>query len=214
MKREKKTIICSIIFIVIAGFLYQQMRRPGSAQENILIQDVPVVTEEAVIEELQVTEAVSQRSKCCCYVCGEVKNPGVYEFSKGARLNEVIELAGGFTKDAASTYLNLAQQAEDGEKIYVPSFAELASMSPEQTELGNGKEESSSVETDSADKININTANIDMLTTLPGIGEAKASYIVSYREEHGEFQSIEELKNVEGIKEGVFKKIKDLITVQ
>lgn len=215
MKREKKTIICSIIFIVIAGILYQQMRRPGSTQENILIRDVPVVTEEAVTEELQVTEAVSQRRQCCCYVCGAVKNPGVYEFSEGARLNEVIELAGGFTKDAASTYLNLAQQAEDGEKIYVPSLAELASMSPEQTDLGNAKEEPSSGETDIAeDKININTANIDMLTTLPGIGEAKANYIVSYREEQGEFQSIEELKNVEGIKEGVFEKIKDLITVQ
>lgn len=215
MKREKKTIICSILFIVLAGILYQQLRRTGSTQEELLILESPVVTNQAFTEDIQVTEAVSQSSKYCCYVCGAVRNPGVYDFPKGTRLNEVIDLAGGFTEDAASAYLNLAQQAEDGEKIYVPTIMELASWYPEQTELGVEKEAARSGETaQSEEQININTADIDMLTTLPGIGETKANYIVSYREEHGEFQSIEELKNVEGIKEGVFEKIKNLIAVQ
>ena len=68
--------------------------------------------------------------------------------------------------------------------------------------------------TGAEDKVNINTADIDKLTSLPGIGKAKAGSIISYREDHGAFQSIEELKNVEGIKDGVFNKVKDLISVQ
>lgn len=227
MKREKKPILCSnisiakvslaltVAFVVIAGFLYVSKDNSGNIQEELVTSDETAVTED--VKEPLVTdkERIEVPKLFCCYVCGAVNNPGVYEFSEGARMNELIELAGGFAKDAAVTYLNLAQAVSDSEKIYVPTKKEVSKMGASEN-LEPNLQESTSKENDSSaeDKVNINTADIDKLTSLPGIGEAKANSIISYREDHGAFQSIEELKNVEGIKDGVFNKIKDLISVQ
>lgn len=227
MKREKKTILLSniflakrslalaVTFIIIAGFLYVSRENTKNIQEEFVIRDDVAITTQPTKPLVTDREQIEVSSKLCCYVCGAVKHPGVYTFSEGARMNELIEQAGGFTKEAAVTYLNLAKTVTDSEKIYVPTEDEVSSSNANES-VSDNLQDGTTTESKSGaeDKVNINTADIDKLTSLPGIGEAKAGSIISYREDHGAFQSIEELKNVEGIKDGVFHKVKDLISVQ
>jgi competence protein ComEA len=137
------------------------------------------------------------------YICGAVTNPGVYEMDSGSRICDVLDQAGGFSEDASTTYLNLAEFVSDGQKVYVPTQEELTVelfAEEDAAEAGSGK-------------ININTASKEVLVTLPGIGESKADSIIAYRTEHGGFSSVEEIMEIPGIKEAVFSKIKELITV-
>ena len=131
--------------------------------------------------------------------------PGVYELQADARVFEAIRAAGGVTPEAAPDRVNQAEVVTDGEQIYVPTAGEAQAQ-------GLGVGETGAKGTDNG-KININTASEEGLMTLTGIGEAKASAILKYREEHGRFERIEELMEIEGIKEGVFGKIKDDITI-
>lgn len=142
------------------------------------------------------------------YVCGAVKAPGVYELASDARVYEAIASAGGVRDDAAGEALNQARMVTDGERICIPTKEEL------EKGIVDGGEAPQVTEADVKDegKININTADKETLKTLPGIGDAKADSIISHREANGPFQFIEDLMNVEGIKEGVFQKIEDKIT--
>lgn len=153
------------------------------------------------------------------YICGQVKNPGVYSLEAGKRVNDAVNLAGGFTKEAALESLNLARQVADGEQIYVMSKEEaatsqtIASQMPNSSENVNGEAENSISSEETRTKVNINTASREELMTLSGIGQAKADSIIAYRQANGPFQSIEEIKLIEGIKDGIFLKIKDQITI-
>ena len=147
----------------------------------------------------------SRENTVFVYVCGAVESPGVYELRADARVFEAIQAAGGVTKEAAPDRVNQAEAVTDGEQIYVPTAAEAQAW-------GSGVGETGIAGTDNK-KVNINTASEEELMTLTGIGEAKAASILEYREEHGRFESIEELMEIEGIKEGVFGKIKDDITI-
>ena len=140
------------------------------------------------------------------YICGQVYAPGVYMVDENARVFDVITLAGGLTDSADLTGINQAQTLCDGQMIYVPAEGEQVSS------LGNG---TSQTEQDSSvgKRVNINTADLEGLMSLPGIGEGKAQSILRYRQEHGPFRNIEEIMNVEGIKEGTYTKFKDKITV-
>ena len=142
------------------------------------------------------------------YVCGAVEKPDVYRVDKGSRLFEVIELAGGFTPEADRAYLNLARNVADGEQIVVYTVEETAKgIAPVQ--------ENGTPGTSNADSglVNINTASLKELTGIPGIGETRAQAIIDYRDKNGSFKSIEEIKKVDGIKDGLFSKIKDYITI-
>ncbi|SFR86242.1 competence protein ComEA [Anaeromicropila populeti] len=175
-----------------------------SNSENVNTSDAVLAVETNQPKE---SSTLNELSTYYCHICGEVLRPGVYSFAEGTRLEKVIEDAGGFTKDAACDYLNLAQVVKDGEKIYVPSRQET-----EQMEAGN-LSQGTVLDVEQDGLVNLNTADAELLMTLPGIGEAKAESILSYRAEHNGFQKIEELMEIEGIKEGVFNKIKDLITI-
>lgn len=143
------------------------------------------------------------------HVCGEVASPGVYELPAGSRLYEAVAAAGGLLDSAAGERLNQAAEAGDGQQIYVPSREEAAlGLTDAPAGLGNIPEGMAE-----DGRISLNTASKEQLMTLSGIGEAKAASIISYREEHGGFQRIEELMEVEGIKEGVFNKVKDQIKI-
>lgn len=143
------------------------------------------------------------------HVCGEVASPGVYELPAGSRLYEAVAAAGGLLDSAAGERLNQAAEAGDGQQIYVPSREEAAlGLTDAPAGLGNMPEGMAE-----DGRISLNTASKEQLMTLSGIGEAKAASIISYREEHGGFQRIEELMEVEGIKEGVFNKVKDQIKI-
>ena len=141
------------------------------------------------------------------FVCGAVLHAGVYSVPAGSRLFEAIGLAGGMRADADPDYLNQARVLTDGEQIRVPTRAETEGMEtpPAQTSaVGGGSSDG---------KVNINTADIEELQTLSGIGETRAKAIISYRETNGAFERIEEIMNVSGIKTALFNTIKDDITV-
>lgn len=148
------------------------------------------------------------------YVCGAVRNPGVYPVTRGMRMFEAIELAGGFTEEADEQWLNQAEVLHDGQRLYVYTMEETQQMAA--TEMPSGQETSSDPASEQKmqdGKVNLNTAGREELMTLPGIGEAKADAVIAYRTEHGAFASIEEIQNIPGIKSAVFSKIKDQITV-
>lgn len=175
---------------------------------------------EESLEELSVSEdkeseedgAVSGKSEdpgkmVFVYVCGAVNVPGVYELKEDARVFEAIGLAGGMTAEAAAEAVNQARTVTDGEQIYVPTVQEA------QTQGAGVLGDIVTGNSDESGKVNINTAGKEELMTLTGIGEAKAQSILDYREEHGQFRSAEDLMQIEGIKEGVFNKIKEDITI-
>lgn len=143
---------------------------------------------------------------CFVYVCGAVRKPGVYELPAESRVYEAVEAAGGMTDEAEKTALNLAEQLSDGQQIYVPTEEEAKTS--DQPVSGNAAAAGND------GKINLNTASKEELMTLPGIGEAKADSIVRYRETNGDFRSSEELMKIEGIKDGIFNRIKDRIKVK
>lgn len=157
-------------------------------------------------QDVKVDDLTSETESVCIYVhvCGQIYAPGVYTLPEGSRIYELFELAGGFTEEADTDYWNQARMLQDGEMIYVPTKEEAKSHQWE-NEQSDAKEDSK--------KININTATKEELMTLPGIGETRALAILAYRQENGPFSSVEDLKNVEGIKDGVFSKMKDYIEI-
>lgn len=139
------------------------------------------------------------------YVCGAVHAPGVYELPSGSRIYHVIQAAGGMLPEAETRAVNQAQELSDGEQITVPTVEEA--QDPAQPAVSGGWAASGD------GKVNLNTAGIEELCTLTGIGETRAQAIVDYREQNGGFQSIEELMNIDGIKEKTFEKLKEEVTV-
>ena len=146
------------------------------------------------------------------YVCGAVANPGVVFLSRSARVYEAVEMAGGFLDEADPEWINQARQIEDGEKIRVYTKAETAAMtSAGDRPEGEDRPEGGFSGTASK-KINLNTASEEELMTLPGIGEAKAKAIISYRNEQGPFSGPEEIVKVSGIGQALFERLRDSIT--
>lgn len=158
-------------------------------------------------------------------VCGAVAKPGVYELKTDSRVFEAIEAAGGFLPEASGASINQAQPLSDGQQIYVPTQEEAKEgYSGAAAALQNGAAQENGAQnngTQSADasgeaqdgRVNLNTATLESLMTLPGIGESKAQAILSYREEAGGFSSVEDIMQVPGIKEGTFAKFRDRLTV-
>ena len=196
------------VFFFLAGCGRTDTEENGVEEFVLTDEDEPAETEEKdeVSEDGGERAADTEEATVFVYVCGAVKFPGVYELKADARVFEAIRSAGGITEEAAPDAVNQARIVADGEQIYVPTAEEAASQ-----ETGVG-ETTVTKGTENA-KVNINTAGKEELMTLKGIGEAKAEDILKYREEHGSFGSIEELMQINGIKEGVFNKIKDDITI-
>lgn len=177
-----------------------------SGKEAVLLEDSDLVREQGLDEEKTGFPAAEkesakqvEESTLFVHICGEVEKPGVYELPEGSRVYEAVEEAGGFTEDAAADYVNLAQILEDGWKVEIPS-------KEEQTEVFAGIADDG--------RVDINTAAKEELLTLPGIGESRAESIIAYREKSGGFSRIEDIMKVEGIKEGMFAKMKDKICVR
>lgn len=166
------------------------------------------------------------------HICGEVRNPGVYELKEGSRIFEVVDAAGGFTDDAAVELLNLAGKIYDGMKIVILSEEEAESLTEEERRAFSRVEGGSFSGGQTADGtvsggyagsgangsgtdglVNLNTASKQELMTLNGIGESRAEAIIQYRQESEGFSKIEDIMKVPGIKGAAFQKIKDRIKV-
>ena len=143
------------------------------------------------------------------HIIGEIEQPGVYKLARNSRVQDAIEKAGGLTDDADDQTINLAALLEDGQQIHIPAKIQSWS-SGESMEGGNPPGRSPTSENP---LININTAKLDSLETLPGIGPIIAKEIIDYRENEGNFLSIEEIQKVPRIGPTVYENIKDLITV-
>lgn len=173
----------------------------------------PQNTEDNSTEEIKTEEQTSgteekkdkTEESICVYICGAVVNAGVYELPRGSRVIQVIEAAGGLKEDADMYLVNQARIVEDGEQIRIYTKEEAIEVNLQINNQDSGETADS--------KININTASKEDLMTLPGIGESKAESIITYRQTQGSFQAIEDIMNITGIKEAVFSKIKDKITV-
>ncbi|MBO4449824.1 MAG: helix-hairpin-helix domain-containing protein [Clostridiales bacterium] len=152
------------------------------------------------------------------YICGAVKNPGVYSVIAGTILNDVIEKAGGFTADAAVSSLNLVFEIDSNMSFYIPTVKEAQEGKDPGTGVIRGKDSfiwgsgGSDGGTKTAGKVNINTADKTALQTLPGIGAVTAQSIIDYRSKTP-FRSTDDLKKVSGIGAAKFERVKDFITV-
>lgn len=158
------------------------------------------------------------------HVCGAVNSPGVYSFENGDRIFNAIEEAGGFTEDADRDYINLAMALADGMQINVPTGEETKALGKDITDVIvlAQADSGSSTPSEGADSgssgpsgaVNINTADEKQLMTISGIGQTRAQAIIAYRNEHGSFSSTQDIKNVSGIGDATYEKLKDQITVK
>ena len=177
-------------------------------------------------DRTELSDASSEETKTLVvHICGAVSAPGVYELPAGSRIIDAVEAGGGFLPEAEEACCNLAEEIVDGCQIYIMTKTE--SCADGQTEKKAGIQTSPDSDMQTTDRnvrsnsapalenglVNLNTADVAALMTLPGIGESRAKAIISYREQHGEFAKIEDIMKISGIKQAAFSKIKDKITV-
>lgn len=195
-KRKKIGKWLGALLMLAAGILYSCGNQ--QAEEYLL----PEQTQGTAAGTSGSAEVSAAAETWIVHVCGAVQSPGVYELPAGSRYRDAVEAAGGFSQEADTAYLNLAAAVADGEQISVPTAEEAARRreSREQTEEDDGR-------------VDLNRAGKEELMSLPGIGEVRAEAILAYRDDHGPFESTEELMEVAGIKGSTFEKIKEKVKV-
>ena len=208
-----------LIILLTADALTGCTRRSEIPDSVITVENIPLYEEN--IEEVKVGEVTAPKEEpipeekvICVHICGAVVSPGVYEITQGSRVYEAVMAAGGYRDDADEDYVNQALVLNDSDKLVIPTLADTEAMvipsDGKVKEFGIGSGVPGS---ESSGKVNINTAGVEELCTLSGIGEARAKVIISYRDSNGPFGSIEDIMNVSGIKQASFDRIKNDICV-
>lgn len=220
LKDKKKVgilIILSMV-LVVCGILYAK-----SGYKELKKNDKESIFVDNSEENVQLNENKNDNNKeistpaqektIVVEIKGEVKKPDVYILKENAIVKELIEAAGGLTENAELSNINRAKKLQNHELIYIANKnninREMSSVNSEVKNIGNkvqGQEGNNK-------RVNINTAALEDLKTLNGIGDSKAKNIIEYREQNGEFKSIEDIKNVSGIGDKMFEKIKDQIEI-
>lgn len=203
--KDKKFVIIIVLIISMLGGIFYYVKN-----DNKVSEDVVLVTK-------KVSSTKVSNKKMYVDIKGSVKNPGVYEFKENDRVIDAINYAGGLNKYANTSNINLSQKLSSEMVIYVFSNKEIEDGSKVSScsticeanviEINNCVDENNS-----SDKVNINNATLEELMTLTGIGESKAKNIIAYREKE-KFKTIEDIKNISGIGDALFEKIKDRIVV-
>lgn len=190
-----------IIFIIMAALLFAGGCGKNEPDNILLEEPAREASDWApdLPEEDQEQPEGQEGRRIYVQVSGSVAEPGVYELAEGSRIFQAVELAGGVLETADAGRINQAEVVEDGQMIYIPAFGE-----EEPSQDGVQQEDG---------RINLNTATEAELMTLPGIGASRAGSILGFREANGGFSQVEDLMKVEGIKDGVFSKIKDSVKV-
>ena len=200
------SIIGGVLAVIVIIFVGRGMMA-SPTKEKVMVTNA--------VNTTRVEEATTMMPQNCYVdIKGEVLRPGVYEFSCESRIQEVIKKAGGFTEEADETKINLAQKISDQMQIIVPN---LHSKQEEGVTEGNYEKGNSSNTTPSNSKqgtVNINTATLEELQTIKGIGKKKAEAILQYRKEHGAFRSKEDLLQVKGIGKKALEAIESQVTFQ
>ncbi len=188
----KKQLIIIGCLLIATGLLFF-MKRPEESQE------LPLASFEEVSEEIEPTPPILEPLVYVVDLKGEVKIPGIYEVESTSRVHDVIELAGGFLETANVNAVNLAEKVRDEMVIYIPHIDEPLLQAQGVNE------------TEGEQKVSLNQATLEEFQTLPGIGPAKATAIINYREEFGKFNSVDELTNVSGIGQKTLEKLRDYL---
>lgn len=214
MKKLNKKVILIVVAITLLIGIYYFFIKDSDYVENDIYLNTLYINKE---EDNSKTEIIGDKEKIVIYIAGAIKHEGIYELDENSRIADCIEKAGGPTEDANIQNINLAYVLEDGVKVYIPSKNEVNKVEDE-TNMYVSKESgsqalSSDNVTKKSSKININTATQTDLETLPGIGPSTAVKIINYRKENGKFTCIDDIKNVSGIGDSKFLKIKEHITV-
>lgn len=197
IKVKALIVVMAIIVITTIGlYIYKTSKEEEYMYYEESIEANEITNEENVIQEETIT----------VHITGEIKYPGVVVLKNGDRIVDAIEAAGGETENADLDRVNLAYVLNDGDKIYIPN-------KNEEEEKGNIITTENEIGQEKKITININTATLEELIKLPGIGEATANKIIEYRKQNGKFQNIEELKNVPGIGNSKFENLKNEIRV-
>ena len=207
IEKNKKYVIIGLIFciLIIAIIIVKQFDTEEKETLDLI----------SIEENTENTETVEEEEdyKIVIHITGEVNNEGIIEIKEGGRISDAIEEAGGLTKEADLERVNLAYELEDGQKIYIPNkkdkdIEEYVTegvddivLPDELSKAGDGL-------------VNINKASSEELQELDGIGEALAENIIAYRENNGKFKNIEDIKNVSGIGDSKYEKIKNNIKIR
>ena len=219
LNQKQKFIVIIVIIIVIGIIIYYYINSTKSIYENSA--DISFSEE----NEVETNEIEEIKEKIVVHITGAVQNNGIVKVDEDSRINDVVEAAGGLTEDADLDRVNLAYKVEDGQKIYIPRKEEAKENIEENIEneemnnneiisdaSGEGVIENENTENYTT-LVNINTADIEKLKELPGIGESTATKIIEYRKQNGKFKTIEDIKNVSGIGDAKFNSIKDFICI-
>ncbi|MFJ8063072.1 helix-hairpin-helix domain-containing protein [Psychrobacillus sp. NPDC096426] len=199
-KYKKKLLFPTTVMTIVLFFVIQSHFKSAPPTAD-LVQPIPF--ENSFIEHQESTTKYVEDNAIFVEVKGAVNNPGVYELTEGDRVLNAIELAGGYLDTAKSININHAQRVVDEMVIYVPLEGEIEEI-----------ETIAATNSTSSHLVNINKADAMMLSTLPGIGLAKAEAILAYREGTGNFKEKQDLMNVTGIGQKTFEKLEPLITVK
>ena len=192
----KAALIGGILLILVGmGSLFS--KKEESVEETTVV-ETTVLAEKTEVSTTQETVIFVD-------IKGAVKNPGVYQMKVGDRVKDALDAAGGLTEEADSQKVNLAKRLEDQMVIVVPKVGEEAEEIPAgETSKEEAKE----------GKVNINTATVEELKTLKGVGEKKAEAIIEYRKKNGSFQTKEDLMKVRGIGKKLFESFQERIVTQ
>lgn len=188
MDKYRNKLLYLLIVLVFLATFWGWMIYSDSNDAELLINDT---------SKSEASEAVSSGEMIIVHITGAVENPGVVRLSAESRLIDAIEAVGGLKDNADQNSVNLARRLKDEEKIYIAEFGEVINQ----------------IGLQSDGRVNINTANLEELKKLPGIGDVIAQGIIDYRDKNGNFTELEELMNVNRIGEKIFEGLSELITL-
>lgn len=210
MNKKKKIAFALILLVCPMGLIIKDKTESK--------EDIYVLTEEKKLSQENIKETEPKKEEhnvtskeITVYVSGEVNKPGIVTLTDGDRLATAVEKVGGTTKKADLNGINMAIKLQDEMHYIIPKIGEVVKDNVSQTVSNDNTNDSKTSQTP---LININTATIEELDALPGVGEATANKILNHRSENGEFKSIEEIKNVNGIGDKKFEEMKNLICVK
>ena len=210
MDKKEKIKIFLIILVIVGIVVYTIISYKKEIDEFEYYDENTIFTNETEVVENKVGN--EEISKIKVYITGDVNNPGVKELEIGARIEDLINVAGGLTVNADISGVNLAYCLEDGMKVNIPNINNKVENEIITTENESGIIEN--MKNKNSAKINLNKATVAELCELPGVGESLAQRIINYRKENGNFRNIEDLKNVSGFGDKKYESIKEYIVVK